>query len=227
MGVVRIPFDETFILYDPSDALAYVLVYFSLLPIGILIFYFSWFISGRELEAVIIAGGQVVNEIFNNILKNWIGHARPMSFGASFQKDTMRSEYGMPSAHSQFMGFFCMYWSLKIVTSWTGLSRVRKTVSLLAFFLSSICVAFSRWYLGYHSFDQVSIGVTLGGFLGSLYFMGVGILRYLGLIDWVLSWKISRALRIKDSFNNCPLSLAQELEQWHTRCLAASEKKNA
>lgn len=215
---ILIPFDDTYILYDPSDILSYVLVYYSLLPIGILIFYFSWFISSRELEAVIIAGGQVVNEVINNVLKNIIKEPRPAFFGSSFQKDTMRSAYGMPSAHSQFMGFFTMYWSLKLVLQWRGLTKTRKYVSVLSMAFTTMLVAFSRMYLGYHTIAQVSVGVAFGGLLGSLYYLAVGVVRYMGLLRWILGWPICKRLWIKDSFNVNPSSLRDEYEAWEKRC---------
>ncbi|CEP63669.1 dolichyldiphosphatase LALA0_S08e07888g [Lachancea lanzarotensis] len=224
---ILIPFDDTYILYDPSDPLAYVLVYFSLLPIGILIFYFSWFLATRELEAVIIAGGQLINEILNNILKNIIKEQRPASFGNSFQKDTLRSAYGMPSAHSQFMGFFLAYWSLKLVLHWEGIGSVRKTLSILAAVLTTAMVALSRIYLGYHSVAQVSVGIALGGFLGSSYYLAVGIVRYLGIVDWLMSWRIVQRLWVKDSFNFSSLSLKEEYEAWNLRNLSAKHKKES
>ncbi|CAI4494140.1 CIC_collapsed_G0020790.mRNA.1.CDS.1 [Saccharomyces cerevisiae] len=109
-----IPFDDTYILYDSHDFLSFLSAYFSLMPILVLAFYLSWFIITRELEACIVAFGQLMNEIFNNVIKNIIKQPRPVSFGASFQNDTIRSGYGMPSAHSQFMGFCFTYNSLKI-----------------------------------------------------------------------------------------------------------------
>lgn len=223
---VLIPFDDTYILYDPNDVLSYVLVYYSLLPIGILIFYFSWFISSRELEAVIIAGGQVVNEALNNIIKNIIKEPRPASIGSSFQKDTIRSAYGMPSAHSQFMGFFVMYWSLKVVLHWRGLSNARKLSSILAMGFTTVMVAVSRIYLGYHTAFQVCVGVALGGFFGSMYYMAVGIVRYMGLIDWVLGWTFCKRLWVKDSFNTNSLSLHDEYEAWMHRYSQARGKSN-
>ncbi|SCU77474.1 LAFA_0A01882g1_1 [Lachancea sp. 'fantastica'] len=224
---ILIPFDDTYILYDPSDPISYVLVYFSLLPIGILIFYFSWFVATRELEAVIIAGGQLINEILNNVLKNIIKEQRPASFGGSFQKDTLRSAYGMPSAHSQFMGFFLAYWSLKLVQQWSGIGSIRKALSILAAVLTTAMVAISRIYLGYHSVAQVSIGIALGGLLGSLYYLAVGIVRYLGIVDWVMSWPIVRRLWVKDSFNCSSLSLKEEFEAWNLRKVSSKQRKES
>lgn len=165
-----IPFDDTYILYDSHDFLSFLSAYFSLMPILVLAFYLSWFIITRELEACIVAFGQLMNEIFNNVIKNIIKQPRPVSFGASFQNDTIRSGYGMPSAHSQFMGFCFTYNSLKIYTSWKNLNFLEKCIFSGALALLSFCVCFSRVYLHYHNLDQVIVGFSVGALTGSLYF---------------------------------------------------------
>lgn len=222
-----IPFDDTYVLYNPQDPISFLCVYFSLLPIGILLFYFSWFLCTRELEAVIIAGGHVLNDILNNIVKNIIKQPRPNFFGDSFQKGTIRSGYGMPSAHSQFMGFFAIYHTLRILLYWQGLSQARKFLSIVVILVAALCVAGSRVYLGYHNTEQVVIGVSLGACAGSLYFLAVGIVRELGLIDWVLSWPIVKRLWVKDSCYYAPLSLQAEHEAWEKRRKTLDSKKLA
>ncbi|CCH62080.1 hypothetical protein TBLA_0G01340 [Henningerozyma blattae CBS 6284] len=212
-----IPFDDTYILYDPSDLISFLSAYFSLLPILILTFYLSWFISTRELEACIMAAGQLANEIFNNIIKNIIKQPRPISFGDSFQNDTLRSGYGMPSAHSQFMGFLFIYISLKYTLSWKDLSVCKRKLGIVFFALLAFCVCSSRVYLMYHSIDQVFIGFCIGLCTGSSYYLLVGILREIGIINWVLSWWLARRLYIKDSYNLAPLSLREEYDAYLLR----------
>lgn len=212
-----IPFDDTYILYDKSDPISFVCAYFSLLPIGILIFEFSWFITTRELESCIMAAGQVANEIFNNIVKDLVKQPRPFMFGDSFQQDTIRSCYGMPSAHSQFMGFFATYASLRFLYRWKSLSNRKRVggcsfVALLAFL-----VCFSRVYLHYHSLEQVLVGVTLGSALGSTYYVVVSIIREIGLIDWLLAWRLCDYLHVKDSCNLAPVTLKEEKEAYKRR----------
>ncbi|SCU83311.1 LADA_0C10704g1_1 [Lachancea dasiensis] len=224
MDPTLIPFDDTYILYNPSDPISYVLVYFSLLPIGILIFYFSWFVSSRELEAVVIAGGQVVNELLNNVLKNIIKEPRPVVLSSEFQANSIRSEYGMPSAHSQFMGFFLIYWSLTLVLKWEGIGKIRKFFTVAIMSAVAAMVAFSRVYLGYHSLAQVSVGLALGGLLGSGYYLAVAIVRYMGLLRWLLGWRLCQRLWVKDSFNCCPFNLRDELNAWTLRCVSSKSR---
>ncbi|EJS43697.1 cax4p [Saccharomyces arboricola H-6] len=209
-----IPFDDTYILYDPNDFLSFLSAYFSLMPILVLSFYLSWFIITRELEACIVAFGQLMNEIFNNLIKNIIKQPRPVSFGVSFQNDTLRSGYGMPSAHSQFMGFCFTYNSLKLYTSWKNLNFLEKCLFSSGLALLSFCVCFSRVYLHYHNLDQVIVGFTVGALAGSLYFFIVGIIRELGLINWFLKLRIVKLFYMTDSYNLAPVTLKERHEAY-------------
>lgn len=211
-----IPFDDTYVRYDPNDLISFISVYFSLLPIGILIFYLSWFIITREIEPVIIAGGQVVNDIVNNIVKNIIKEQRPL-FIEGFQQSGLRSGYGMPSAHSQFMGFFATFFMLKVWLNWKGLNTSRKVMSSIALYGVAGCVVFSRVYLYYHSVGQVLVGISLGSFIGASYFVVIGIARSVGFIDFILSWPIVKYFWIKDSVYHAPLSVKEEYGLWLMR----------
>ncbi|GAV46950.1 hypothetical protein ZYGR_0A05480 [Zygosaccharomyces rouxii] len=220
-----IPFDDTYILYDKTDPISFLAAYFSLLPIGVLIFEFSWFIITRELEACIMAAGQVANEIFNNIVKDIIKQPRPFTFGDSFQQDTVRSGYGMPSAHSQFMGFFAAYTSLRYLYCWKSLTHKKRLAGCGFVLTLATCVCFSRAYLKYHSIGQVLVGFTLGGALGSSYYVVVSIIREVGLIDWLLTWRICDYLHVKDSCNLAPITLKEEKDAYYRRLAVMKSSK--
>ncbi|QLQ81570.1 hypothetical protein HG537_0F03310 [Torulaspora globosa] len=219
-----IPFDDTYILYDSQDPLSFLSAYFSLFPIAVLVFQLSWFITTRELEACIIAAGQVANEIFNNLLKIIIKQPRPMSFGDSFQNDTLRSNYGMPSAHSQFMGFFCMYIGLRYCLRWKGLTKFKRFLGVIMVTFMALCVCFSRVYLQYHTLGQVLVGFTVGLATGSTYFLLVGLLREWKIIDWILSWRLAQLLYIKDSCNLAPITLQEEYQEYRKRLQKESKR---
>ena len=72
------PFDETYVLYNSKSVTSFILVFFTLLPIFIMVFIFSWFVSTRELEACILALGHVINDVMNSIVKKIIKENRPM-----------------------------------------------------------------------------------------------------------------------------------------------------
>ncbi|ODV94610.1 hypothetical protein PACTADRAFT_76238 [Pachysolen tannophilus NRRL Y-2460] len=223
-----IPFDHTYVLYNPSDPISLISAIFSLLPIEILIFYFSWFLITREIEPVIIAFGQVINDIINNIIKHLIKQERPrpefLSVGIFKANGTINTgslnkslEYGMPSAHSQFMGFFCCYFLLKIIYQWPNLNKLNKFYLCFIFIICSIGVVFSRIYLMYHTIEQTLVGVIFGCFLGSCYFLIVCIARDIGIIRWIVNWNFLQKFYIKDSCYECPLSFKAEYDLWHQR----------
>ncbi|CCE65256.1 hypothetical protein TPHA_0K01220 [Tetrapisispora phaffii CBS 4417] len=223
-----IPLDDTFILYDSNSLLSFCCAYFSLIPIGILMFYLSWFITTREIEACIIAGGQVSNEIFNNVVKKIIKQPRPAFFGDSFQNNTMRSGYGMPSAHSQFMGFFFIYFTLTYIRRWNNLTSVKKVLGVANLACLSAIVCFSRAYLNYHTIGQVIVGWSLGACAGSTYYFIIGVLRELGFINWLLDLWILKQVYAKDSFNLAPFSLRDEYNHYLRRKITTDSrtKKN-
>ncbi|KAH3903044.1 dolichyldiphosphatase SCDLUD_000654 [Saccharomycodes ludwigii] len=214
-----IPFDDTYVLYNPDDILSFLSCYLTLLPVFILVFYLSWFIVTRELEACILAGGHVLNDILNNIIKNIVKQPRPHNLlHDSFQTNTiLRSGYGMPSAHSQFMGFLSMYLILKLYCYWDT-PKLNKIIGSITIVITSLLVAASRVYLQYHSIEQVLMGLVLGASLASFYFIVVSILREWGITNWLLTWTICQRLWIKDSCYYKSQNLQTEYTLWKQRC---------
>lgn len=227
-----VPFDHTYILYDPNDWISIISCFFSLLPIGILIYYFSWLLLTREIEPVIVAGGQVVNDIINNVLKNVFKHSRPRPelFGVSngavesnFKTTLGRGlEYGMPSAHSQFMGFFLAFFTLK--TIYQSPYNCYKLHYIACYAVLTFGVILSRVYLMYHNLDQVTVGVIVGFFIGATYFLIISIARDVGLINWIVNWRVLRVLYIKDSVPH-QTSFKDEYELWKLQQVKGAAKK--
>ncbi|CAI5758945.1 unnamed protein product [Candida verbasci] len=193
-----IPFDHTYILYDPNDIFSIISVQFSLLPIYIMVFYTSWFLITHEIEPVIVVGGHLINEIINKLIKHMIKHPRP-DFHKGFGAGSYSLTYGMPSAHSQFMGFFITYYICVIIFK-IPLKKWQKWLgcSILSFCMFG--VGFSRIYLLYHSFPQVYVGFLIGITFGITFFIISSIARDLGIIDWILNWPIVRFFYIKDTY---------------------------
>ena len=59
-------------------------------------------------------------------------------------------------------------------------------------------VCMSRIYLRYHTVRQVLAGSGTGAFLGIAWYITVVVLRYLGVVDWVLQWRVVELLWFKD-----------------------------
>lgn len=210
-----IPFDHTYIVYDPTDWVAAVCVQFSLLPIYIMVFYTAWFLITREIEPVIMVGGHLVGEVTNKFIKSIVRQPRP-DFHKNFGTSSYGLTYGMPSAHSQFMGFFAVYF---VFTVWgrvpmTKGSRLCTSAMLVG---SALMVAFSRVYLMYHSLAQVVVGVLVGATLATAFYPLVNVLRDVGVVDWVLGWRVVRMWYVKDSYYHCYQTFADEHGQYVER----------
>lgn len=197
-----VPYDHTYVLYDPKDIIALFSVHLSLLPIYTMVFYTSWFLLTREIEPVIVVAGHLVGEITNKIIKRVVRQPRP-DFHKDFGTGSYSLTYGMPSAHSQFMGFFASYFACIFIFKIEYFQPVQKAIGCVIVTLVSMGVAGSRVYLLYHTPQQVIVGVMFGALLGLIYFVLISVARDVGLVDWVLSWRAMKYFYIKDSYFHC------------------------
>ncbi|GME70471.1 unnamed protein product [Ambrosiozyma monospora] len=209
-----IPFDHTYILFDPNDPFSLPIAIFSILPILILVFLFSWFVTTREIEPCFMALGQTINDIISIIFKKIVKFERP-KVGQIFKTDG-GLVYGMPSSHSQFVAFFTTYLVLKMCLQWPHrLSPSALAGSIALVLVSFALVVYSRLYFQYHTVAQCVVGCLLGLFLGSGYFLTVSLARDIGIVDWVLSWNIAGCFSMKDSFNSQHYpTLEKERQDW-------------
>lgn len=210
-----IPFDHTYILYDPSDVVSTVCVQFSLLPIYVMVFYTSWFLITREIEPVIVVGGHLIGEVLNKIIKHFVKQPRP-DFHKDFGASSYGLTYGMPSAHSQFMGFFATYFICTILRK-VPMRKPAKLAGCAVLATAGLLVAFLRVYLFYHTVQQVVVGVVVGVLLGLVYFPIACTARDIGLVDWVLGWPVVRFFYVKDSYHHCYMLFREEWEQCERR----------
>lgn len=206
-----IPFDHTYILYDPQDVVSVVSVHLSLLPVYIMVFYTSWFLITREIEPVIVVGGHLASEVFNKIVKHSFKQPRP-DFHKDFGRGSYGSSYGMPLAHSQFAGFFAAYF-LCILFKRVPLSKLNKIIVSSGLIAVMMLVPFSRVYLWYHTISQAFVGVLLGVVVGLMYYIATLVARDLGVIDWILLWPIIRYFSVKDSYYHAYQLFEDEFQQ--------------
>ncbi|CCE83061.1 Piso0_002836 [Millerozyma farinosa CBS 7064] len=218
-----VPFNITYILYDPSDIISLACVHLSLLPIYIMVFYTSWFFVSREIEPVVIVGGHLVAELINLLFKRCLRSPRP-DFHVSFGSADGILRFGMPSAHAQFMGFFAGYFSSIVLRKINHLSRRQKIAGVFILQALGISVSFSRVYLKYHTTFQVIVGNTLGYTLGIFYYIASSIIRDVGIVDWVLDWPIVKFFYVKDSYYHCYQTYAMEYSNYQN---LKARKQNA
>src|SRR2546430_13687881 len=79
-------------------------------------------------------------------------------------------------------------------------------------------VCMSRIYLRYHTARQVLAGSGTGAFLGIAWHITVVVLRYLGVVDWGLKWRVVELLWFKDGdIGRLEHDLYEEWIVWRTQ----------
>ncbi|UXI19721.1 Histone deacetylase [Sarcoptes scabiei] len=155
------------VIYPSEDIYGKFLAIVSLLPIAIIIAFFTLAIFIRDIHVILFFIGQLSNEISNVFLKNYFQEDRPRF---DWRDDLTNFSYGWPSGHSQFMAFFVVYSTLCLIFKlsmpfWFRYSLI--SINLIAFAL----VIHSRIYLLYHFANQCFCGVLIGSVSASLWFI--------------------------------------------------------
>lgn len=176
MGPLK-SFGLTHVRYSAQDPLGPLMALASLAPQFIMCAYAVLILARRELTWVNACAAQLGNEALNWMLKRTLRMPRPASAGGLGDGGT---GYGMPSSHSQFMGFFAAFCllhlhahrprSARAPVRLVACARKAEHVASQAFvLLLSLATVFSRWYLGYHNASQVLVGSFLGLLVGGVY----------------------------------------------------------
>ncbi|WWD18158.1 hypothetical protein CI109_102607 [Kwoniella shandongensis] len=173
-------FSLTHILYDPTHPLSIPLTLLSLSPIFLFVSYFTLLIFTRRLTILLLAVGQIGNEVLSWILKRLFKGERPyIGWGE------VGTGYGMPSSHSQAAGFlvawgtgYALTLAKRGVRRNGGIVEMKKDVVrrwrngiyVLGLVIWSLGVSYSRWHLHYHTPIQIVAGYGAGLIAGSAYF---------------------------------------------------------
>ncbi|KAK7025196.1 acidPPc domain-containing protein [Favolaschia claudopus] len=158
--------DLTHVLYDDSSYFSLALALLTLSPILLMPAYAVFAVQTREYLIIVMWLGQFAGEVLNLVLKHTIKQGRP-SYSAA-------NGYGFPSSHSQYMGYFASFLILHLWFrhrfSSTGsrlLDQAFRAVIYLALISWALVVAYSRYYLRYHSIAQILWGLGIGIALGT------------------------------------------------------------
>ncbi|KAF5379324.1 hypothetical protein D9757_007613 [Collybiopsis confluens] len=158
--------DLTHVLYDDSSLLSLALALVTLSPILLMASYASLAIQTREFLVIIMWAGQFANEGFNWLLKRLIKQDRP--------DGSMGNGYGFPSSHSQYMGYFTTFLICHLYFrhrfSSTGLPFIDQAWRYIVYTGVSawgLAVAYSRYYLQYHTPHQIFWGYGIGVLCGA------------------------------------------------------------
>ena len=144
----------TAVVYQRGDKLGQLLAAISLLPLVLLVSLATLILCRRDLQTCCLLLGQLLNELVNKALKETIREARPLG--------SPGDDFGMPSSHSQFMGFFAAC-HVQFAYSRRKHHRGVEVYGSSALAVGcAVLVAFSRVHLRYHTLEQVLIGGALG-----------------------------------------------------------------
>ncbi|KAJ1966318.1 hypothetical protein GGI12_000161 [Dipsacomyces acuminosporus] len=184
-------FSLTHFQYQDGDHVGMFLALISLFPIFFIVMEATIVLSRREMAGVLLLVGQLLNEGFNLALKEAIQQERPHV--------ELGDGYGMPSSHSQFMGFFISYTTLYLENKITT-NPVHKRLVQLGALALGVLVAVSRVYLHYHTVPQVLAGSAAGLISGCVWYLLTELGLYKsGVIEAVLDLQLCKWLLVRDS----------------------------
>ncbi|EDV27592.1 uncharacterized protein TRIADDRAFT_53442 [Trichoplax adhaerens] len=159
----------TYVEYPAGDLIGKLLAYSSLMPVFIGVSFVTLILFKRDLHTMSFFFGLVLNEITSLAIKYSVRQPRPCR-----SSEDLATEFGMPSSHAQFMGFFAVYFILLLnvrayaLSSSDRLWNIAISAEVAAI---AIVVSYSRIYLMYHTTMQVLVGFLLGTLLGVLWFL--------------------------------------------------------
>jgi len=153
--------------YPEGDKIGHVLAWFSMTPFFIFAGMVTLILFRRDLHTIAFTLGQLVNEVFNLILKRIIKEPRP-----AVQHTVHLVQHGMPSSHAQFIWFFSAYFVFFVIFRVVENSHKwwKPAMSCAAIALATV-VTYSRVYLGYHTNAQVMWGSGIGVVCALVWFV--------------------------------------------------------
>lgn len=174
-----VPLSISYFTYGKDDHLGCFLALACLLPIlfiaaqtTLVLFLNS---TSQKLAALFLTG-QLLNELLNLVLKHALRGERPGT--------AVRTDWGMPSSHAQFMAFLAQCISRIILTAHYSNNYYSKSIDytnaidiyihhawhIVALFWGAAgVVSFARVYDGSHYTGQVTVGVCIGALTGTLW----------------------------------------------------------
>ncbi|KAJ7281412.1 PAP2-domain-containing protein [Mycena rebaudengoi] len=162
--------DLTHVLYDDSSYFSLALALVTLSPILLMPAYAALALQTREYTIIMMWAGQFAGEVLNIVLKRAVKQGRPAYSTAN--------GYGFPSSHSQYMGYFASFLMLHLyfrhkfaTTGYAVLDRAWRALLYLAIAAWAFVVAYSRFYLKYHSIAQILWGFGIGVALGVSFYV--------------------------------------------------------
>lgn len=186
---MKVPLDFTNVVYEANDNLGWVLSLVTLTPIYLMVMYSTLIVFRRDFGTLYAFCGQIANLVLNKILKKIIQQPRPV--------DSELHDFGMPSNHAQFIGFFTFFYVAQLHLNSNILPIMYRKIYIVFLLFLCVIVGYSRIYLSYHSPEQVVAGIITGALFGSCW--AIAELYYGSMIgDCMCSFKLLQFFNFVD-----------------------------
>ncbi|KAJ1474789.1 hypothetical protein T484DRAFT_1969770 [Baffinella frigidus] len=193
MAVQREPFGMFLVMVDPDSKFEKLLGVAAMAPYFIMCALAVLLLRCRELLVAVWLSGHLLNEALNLVLKKVIKEPRPP--GAP---RVGFDEHGMPSSHSQFMGFYLVFSSCVLLFRVRNVRAHWKLGAVAFNALLSAAVLHGRILLGFHTPPQVLVGFGVGCAAGLAYFFLARAVLF-PAFGRIARWPLMRLLLARDA----------------------------
>ncbi|KAG7093741.1 hypothetical protein E1B28_007392 [Marasmius oreades] len=220
--------DLTHVLYNDSSYLSLLLALITLSPILLMASYAALAVQSRELLIIIMWAGQLTNEALNYFIKHIIREDRPTNM--------VGNGYGLPSSHSQYMGYFSsflilhMFYKQRFASSgYPLLDRTFRASVYLILLAWTGAVAYSRYHLNYHTPRQIYWGLFIGSSFAVFVYAILELLPFSSdLKSFLLTNPVSTFFEIRDGWAVWPDGGRQEeWKRWRREWEELRRKKQS
>mmetsp|Transcript_39251 Transcript_39251/g.79274 ORF Transcript_39251/g.79274 Transcript_39251/m.79274 type:complete len:290 (-) Transcript_39251:36-905(-) len=207
-------FGLTAVHYAQGDPLGNAMALASLAPMFIVAQTVALLAVRRDWQTFIFIIGLLLNVIINKLLKDMWKEPRPSHLFCGGDSGVVGdidaySGFGMPSNHAQFMTYVATTTTLFLFARVKASSMELLAWSLAAWALTA-ATCLSRVHLGYHTQQQVFVGIIAGSIISGLWFTFY-LLFLEALGQHLVKTRIFRHLLIKET-SNVPNVLVAEYQ---------------
>jgi len=182
----------TYVEHDGTLA-QHLLAIVSLAPVLLIAAYFTALFLRRDVHTACVLAGQALCQALNSVLKRAIAQPRPAGATGLGKHG---EDFGMPSAHAQFAGFFAGYYLL-LALQRRG-AAAERGVFAAALLACGVLVPYSRVELGYHTAEQAVAGTLVGAGFAAVWRLATVRLFAPRLFPAVQELRVAKALCVYD-----------------------------
>lgn len=185
----------TCIEFEEGDLFSFVVAFSQLTPVFVCVALATLCAFQRDLRVAVFFVGQLFDAAFNQVLKRIIKQPRPNSTANA----SLRTDYGMPSNHSEFVLFFATYVALIILFRCKFEHKFWKAPLVAGLYFLALVVSYSRLLFTHHTFEQVAVGAVVGFFMANVWFALDTYVFGPYVYPIIEEWRVAKYLYVKDS----------------------------